>query len=638
VSGATYTPGRLARFMADEMVRAWETAQVDASSAAARRQLHLLDPAIGEGALAIAAIEALADAGISCDLTITGFDICAKTLDVARAEITRRFPQVKLDLRHKDFLDFALEQDPAVPGPFDLVIANPPYVRTQALTEALSSKIFHKFGLGGRFDLYQPFLIGISRLLAENGAACVITSNRFLTIQSGASTRALLLEGFDLTHLWDLGDTKLFDAAVLPCVFTARRGSTPHGSNIPFCSIYSAVMEQPAAQPAARGPDVQSTDGAADCGAADCGAAGGSASPATTPTPFPNAIAALGHNGAVRLADGKTFQVRRGFLHVDAGAAIAAWSPQTASDDAWLATVEAQTWRRFGDMGAARVGVKTTADKVFIRKIADWAAMGAEAPELLCPLVTHHVARRWRAAAADRAILYTHEADNGKKKAVDLDDYPKAAAYLGRHRAQLEARTYVADAGRNWYEIWVPQDPSLWAAPKLAWRDITEDACFWVESSGAVINGDCYWLAPAPPEDLAPDLAETVLWLMLGVANSRLIGTYYDLRFNNKLYAGRRRFVTQYVKEFPLPDPARPESRKIAALAKTIYAGAGGSGGRTGGARHGGEAGDANGVAIGDRTMDATAPAAGDVIGADNTRAVAEAEINALVDRVFGVL
>lgn len=619
-SGATYTPDRLARFMADEMVRTWEAAQIAVSGATIKQQLFLLDPAIGEGALAIAAIEALTEAGISCDLTITGFDICEKTLEVARAEITKQFPQVTLDLRHEDFLDFALEQDPAAPGPFDLVIANPPYVRTQALTEALSSKIFHKFGLGGRFDLYQPFLIGISRLLAENGAACVITSNRFLTIQSGASTRALLLEGFDLTHLWDLGDTKLFDAAVLPCVFTARRGTTQQGRNIPFCSIYSAAATPPVAQPTVQSTDDQPMDDVDDC----------AASAATTPTPFPDAIAALGHNGAARLADSKTFQVRRGFLHVDAATASAAWSPQTASDDAWLAAVEARTWRRFGDMGAARVGVKTTADKVFIRKTADWATMGDAAPELLRPLVTHHVARRWRAAAADRAILYTHEAKNGKKKAVEIGDYPKAAAYLGHHRAQLEARTYIADAGRNWYEIWVPQDPSLWAAPKLAWRDITEDACFWVESSGAVINGDCYWLAPEAPDDLAPDLAETVLWLMLGVANSRLIGTYYDLRFNNKLYAGRRRFVTQYVKDFPLPDPALPESRKIAALAKAIYAGADAGSGV-------GKVSDANGGSIGNRAGVATASAAGDAIGVNDAHSATEAEIDTLVDRVFGV-
>ena len=43
---------------------------------------------------------------------------------------------------------------------------------------------------------------------------------------------------------------------------------------------------------------------------------------------------------------------------------------------------------------------------------------------------------------------------------------------------------------------------------------------------------------------------------MLAVANSTFITKYYDAVFHNKLYAGRRRFMTQYVAKFPLPDLA----------------------------------------------------------------------------------
>ncbi len=42
--------------------------------------------------------------------------------------------------------------------------------------------------------------------------------------------------------------------------------------------------------------------------------------------------------------------------------------------------------------------------------------------------------------------------------------------------------------------------------------------------------------------------------------------------FNNKLYAGRRRFITQYVELFPLPNPACNEAMEIVALAKEIHA------------------------------------------------------------------
>jgi len=40
---------------------------------------------------------------------------------------------------------------------------------------------------------------------------------------------------------------------------------------------------------------------------------------------------------------------------------------------------------------------------------------------------------------------------------------------------------------------------------------------------------------------------------MLAVANSSFALRYYDVMFHNKLYAGRRRFMSQYVAQFPLP-------------------------------------------------------------------------------------
>ena len=86
---------------------------------------------------------------------------------------------------------------------------------------------------------------------------------------------------------------------------------------------------------------------------------------------------------------------------------------------------------------------------------------------------------------------------------------------------------------------------------------------------GSVVNGDCYWLkSDLPIEGLAQD---DVLWLAAAVGNSTFIERFYDYRFNNKLYAGRRRFATQYVEEFPLPDPHSTLGREIVAKAKEVF-------------------------------------------------------------------
>jgi hypothetical protein len=161
--------------------------------------------------------------------------------------------------------------------------------------------------------------------------------------------------------------------------------------------------------------------------------------------------------------------------------------------------------------------------------------------------------------------VYPHVVIAGQRRAADLNLYPKTKLYLEAHRHTLTARTYVTEAGRQWYEIWVPQDPHAWADPKLVFRDISELPTFWIDRDGTVVNGDCYWLAARSKEQ------EELLWLALAVSNSTFIEAFYDRSFNNKLYAGRRRFITQYVERFPLPDPSTSVARQMVALSKKIY-------------------------------------------------------------------
>ena len=60
--------------------------------------------------------------------------------------------------------------------------------------------------------------------------------------------------------------------------------------------------------------------------------------------------------------------------------------------------------------------------------------------------------------------------------------------------------------------------------------------------------------------------------LMMAVANSSFVTRYYDIAFHNKLYAGRRRFMTQYVKKFPLPDVEAPVAQRVVRLVRELVA------------------------------------------------------------------
>lgn len=531
--GATYTPKNLADFVAEQIRRA---APVTAPVTIGNRTIKVLDPATGDGELLISLLAQFDGPGTDA-IEVHGFETDLRALNIAVDRIKQRFPKVALNLVHGSFLDFVLDEvrphdsgglfaKDVVPA-YDLIIANPPYVRTQIMGAEQAQLLASQFGLAGRVDLYYAFIVGMAHVLKPGGIGGIIVSNRFMTTKSGGAVRQAIREHFNVRHVWDLGDTRLFDAAVLPAVLLVGKHDGRQRMSAGFTSIYTSTEK----------PTQQTTD----------------------------VIAALRCDGVVAIDDGRCFTVKNGTLDIGA-AAEAVWRVATSASDSWLATVEASTWGRFGDIGKIRVGVKTCADKVFIR--TDWDDMPtATRPELLRPLTTHHVAQRFRAAVAKktRHILYPHETVNGQRRAIDLATCPRARAYLEQHRSTLERRTYVIEGGRQWYEVWVPQDPSSWDVPKLVFRDISEAPTFWLDLEGSIVNGDCYWLVCKKPEDTH------LLWLAAAVANSSFIEAFYDHSFNNKLYAGRRRFITQYVEHFPLPDPALPRSRKIVALAKEIY-------------------------------------------------------------------
>ncbi len=100
----------------------------------------------------------------------------------------------------------------------------------------------------------------------------------------------------------------------------------------------------------------------------------------------------------------------------------------------------------------------------------------------------------------------------------------------------------------------------------MVFLDISEQPTFWIDLDGGVVNGECYWL------QCENDAEDDLLWLAVAISNSTFIEAFYDHRFNNKLYAGRRRFITQYVEQFPLLDPQKDKSQEIVKTVKKIYA------------------------------------------------------------------
>ena len=76
-------------------------------------------------------------------------------------------------------------------------------------------------------------------------------------------------------------------------------------------------------------------------------------------------------SGVVKTPAG-AFHIERGKLAVQAGD----WSLSNTETSGWLETVAARQVATFGDLAKVRVGIKSTADEVFVRD--DWESLRAD--------------------------------------------------------------------------------------------------------------------------------------------------------------------------------------------------------------------------------------------------------------------
>lgn len=506
--GKHYTPTLLADFLAERVL-----GQLRGQLGNGAADIRVLDPACGDGELLLAIHRIAAQTIPEAKVSLVGYDLDGEAVAVACARAAER--SVTIDLHEGDFLQAGRELPRGV---FDAVITNPPYVRTQQLGQETAQTLAAEFGLTGRIDLTHPFVTLVPQLLRGDGVLGLLCSNRFLTTKAGANVRSVLQTALDPVELFDLGDTKLFQAAVLPAIVVALNRNAQRPTQCPYSSAYE-------------------TDAAS-----------------TSEGTLYEALVA--DRDSIVFHDGRSVAVRSGKLRCGDSSAEP-WRLVHAEGEGWLSTVSAATWRTFGDVAKIRVGIKTTADKVFISD--SWNRVNPEPEkELLRPLITQENLTAWRVSDhLPTQVLYPYDMSKTRRTLVDMDQYPATMAHFESHARQLKGRKYVTDGGREWFEIWVPQKPHSWALPKIVFPDISVNARFAIDESGAIVNGNCYWISFADIGD------EDIAYLMLAVANSALGLRFYDEVCGNKLYSGRRRWMTQYVARLPLPDPSIDASQEL---------------------------------------------------------------------------
>ncbi len=528
-SGATFTPTELADFLADKLIS--ELNQEKATS------YTILDPACGEGELLTSISRKFSNLNNKININIKGFDTNIDYIISSKSNLSEF--NFNVDIQNQDFLStqgacaepLTLFNQNSNEEYADLIIANPPYVRTQILGAEKAQEISKRFNLKGRVDLYYPFLISMTNVLKKGGLIGVITSNRYLFTKSGESIRKFLLENFEPIEVIDLGDTKIFDAAVLPAIFIGRKKTNKKQLSKPckFAKIYEEL----------NGID--------------------------KPVIKVNSLFQIlnSNQTGVYSVNDKKFIYSVGLLkHTPNKNDI--WQMTNSDENKWIEQINKNAAFLIGHKFKVRVGVKSCADNVYLKQNWDKEPCVPE-NKLFKKLISQENIQRWCFSSEnDLKILYPHYSENGKRLVIDLEDFPNAKKYFDANKEQLSGRKYLIEAGRKWHEMWVPQNPEFWALPKLVFPDISVFARFYYDENGSVVNGNCYWIVSQTEQE------KELLFLIQGVANSDLMAQYHDLCFNNKLYSGRRRYFSQYIEKYPIPDPSKESSKQIIKIVKKL--------------------------------------------------------------------
>lgn len=185
---------------------------------------NLVDPACGDGAFLTRAAARIADSNLGenakrarlealhgWDIDVEAIQICRERLEAIAA--AAQIHNVSWNITVADSL--APEHIGKFSGKFDIVVANPPYVRIQHLdidTRKYLTTNFRYCSAGSTDIFYAFFELG-EKLLNEVGSAGFITPNSFFTSDAGAPMRQSWVSKKFVSKLINFGHHQIFKNA-----------------------------------------------------------------------------------------------------------------------------------------------------------------------------------------------------------------------------------------------------------------------------------------------------------------------------------------------------------------------------------------------------------------------------------------
>ncbi|TVR18396.1 MAG: type II restriction endonuclease [Anaerolineaceae bacterium] len=415
-------------------------------------------------------------------------------------------------------------------GGFDVVVANPPYVRQELIRDQKPDlQASYPDVYAGTADLFVYFFSRALNLLRANGHLSFITPNKFMRANYGKKLRGFLAKKARLHTLIDFGDLPIFDATTYPMITIASKSAltlnpSPNRANAPGERLDSPLPV----------PQERSGEGAGGEGKIKV-----------------LEITALDESETLHAAAERAYSLPQSTLGEDG------WQLSAPEIRALMDKLKA-SGKPLGEYvdGAIYYGIKTGLNEAFIIDEAKRAELIADDPksaEVIKPYLRGRDVKRWNVQPAGLYIIFT-------RRGINIEEYPAIKAHLEQFRADLTPKQSSSDKrGRKpgrykWYEI---QDDIAYYAefekPKILSARFMESPLFGFDGDSHYTNDACYLF----PGNL----------FVLALLNSP-IGWFFITRIATLMQNRYYQIHIQYLEQIPIPDAPDDLRGKIAALAQ----------------------------------------------------------------------
>lgn len=417
---------------------------------------------------------------------------------------------------------------------FDVVIANPPYVRHEGIKE-FKPELKKTFGafFCGTADLYTYFYKRGLEILKPAGHLCFIAPNKFMRSGYGKNTRVLLAAEAMPKVVIDFGDLPIFDATTYPSILLVEKkffvgaSSPPLGGNDNKGDHKGTPLQEQTFLAATF------TD-------------------ATQLTRLEETLASVGFTMPVAALKAEGWNLERPDV-------LALMEKLRNAGTTLGEYVQGRFYR----------GVLTGLNEAFVIDAATRKNIIEEDPksaELIKPWMRGRDINKWNPHWAELHVIFIASGANREwpwsKEKTEIKArqlFEKAYPAVFKHLLQWEAKLRVRDdQGRFWWELRSCSYYDDFDSDKIVYPDIAHHSKFaWDESKSFL--GNTAYIIPTNEK-----------WLV-GYLNSSLVWWFY-LNVSSIIQGGFVRFIAQYMEQLPIPPTTDTQKAPIIELVQKILA------------------------------------------------------------------